>query len=133
MKTSDRTESLEAQNRESTIVLAKEFNRICTEQNRIGRFVFMSAEESIIGQGVPQARKYADMKREAETFLINQCDSVSPIIIRPGLVYHDMERPWSVPMGIAANIGSTITGGRAPAGTNLRILADVTINEAMRE
>ena len=71
LKTSDRTESLEAQNRESTIVLAKEFNRICTEQNRIGRFVFMSAEESIIGQGVPQARKYADMKREAETFLIN--------------------------------------------------------------
>ena len=93
----------------------------------------MSAEESIMGQGVPQARKYADMKREAENFLINQCDSVSPSIIRPGLVYHDLERPWSVPLGIAANVGSALTGGRAPAGTNLRTLADVTISEAIKE
>ena len=73
------------------------------------------------------------MKREAETFLLEECESISPTILRPGLVYHDQERPWSVPLGIASNLSSTITQGRTPSGTNLRTLADVTIREALME
>lgn len=93
----------------------------------------MSAEASIIGDASPQTRKYAEMKREAEAFLIEECESLSPTILRPGLVYHDHERPWSVPLGIASNLGSAFSRGKTPSGTNLRTLADITIREALLE
>ena len=93
----------------------------------------MSAEASIIGDASPQTRKYVEMKREAETFLLEECGQLSSTILRPGLVYHDHERPWSVPLGIASNLTSSFTRGRTPSGTNLRTLADVTINEALSD
>ena len=48
-------------------------------------------------------------------------------------MYHDIERPWTLPLGVAANVGNKITGGRAPAGTSLRTLADVIIEQAMSQ
>lgn len=73
------------------------------------------------------------MKREAETFILEECESISPTILRPGLVYHERDRPWSVPLGIASNISSTFSRGRTPSGTHLRVLADITIKEALSE
>ena len=67
-------DSLEAQNRDSCKTIATKFNDICKEKNKLGRFVFMSAEASIIGDASPQTRKYVEMKREAETFLLDECD-----------------------------------------------------------
>ena len=78
------------------------------------------------------ARKYADLKREAEDFLISECPALHTSIIRPGLVYHDSERPWSLPLGLFSNLTHTLSGGRGgPPGTSLRVLADITIREAL--
>ena len=60
------------------------------------------------------------------------------VILRPGLVYHDTERPWSYPLGQLSNIASKLSKKvpvlpDGPPGTDLRILADVTIKEAMQQ
>ena len=73
------------------------------------------------------------MKLEAEDFLINNCDSIFSSIIRPGLVYHDKERPWSLPLGLLSNLGHTVTNGQGPPGTSLRVLADITVREALKD
>ena len=46
-------DSLEASNRDSCKVLATKYNEICQERNKLGKFVFMSAEASIIGDASP--------------------------------------------------------------------------------
>ena len=46
-------ETLEASNRDSCKVLATKYNEICLQKNKRGRFVFMSAEASIIGDASP--------------------------------------------------------------------------------
>lgn len=73
------------------------------------------------------------MKREAEQYLIKNCDSLFAAILRPGLVYHDTERPWSVPLGLLSNLSHTmaLAGSSGPPGTNLRVLAEHTIQEAV--
>ena len=114
--------------------MAFKFNQICDDQGRVGTFVFLSAEASIVGG--QQQRKYADMKLEAEEFLINQCSSMYSAILRPGLVYHEQERPWSIPLGVASNLGhkllSKVDASKAgPPGTNLRVLVDHIIKEAL--
>ena len=93
--------------------------------------MFLSAEESIIS--TQQSKRYAEMKREAEQFLIEECDSLYSAIIRPGLVYHQSERPWSVPLGLFSNFSHSVTKGSGPPGTSLRVLADVTIREALKD
>ena len=65
----EKSQSLEAQNRDSAKNMAFKFNQICGDQGRVGTFVFLSAEASIVGG--QQQRRYADMKLEAEEFLIN--------------------------------------------------------------
>ena len=71
------------------------------------------------------------MKREAEQRIIADSDMLFTSIIRPGLVYHETERPWSVPMGLLSNLGHKLTGGQGPPGTNLRVLVDVIAREAL--
>ena len=83
------------------------------------------------------------MKREAEDYLISdEIANLYSVILRPGLVYHDVERPWSVPFGKLSSVGSSLSGlvgqniglilPRGPPGTDLRILSDVTIQEALK-
>ena len=57
------------------------------------------------------------MKREAEQFLEKdpECqENLYKVILRPGLVYHEQERPISVPLGLASNLvhsfGSLLPG-----------------------
>ena len=53
------------------------------------------------------------MKREAEQFLENdpECqENLYNVILRPGLVYHEQERPISVPLGLASNLVHTFGG-----------------------
>ena len=64
--------------------------------------------------------------------MLKECEALFAAILRPGLVYHDTERPWSVPLGLAANLTHRVTGS-GPPGTNLRVLVDHTIREALRD
>ena len=72
------------------------------------------------------------MKWEAEKFMIDECDALYKAILRPGLVYHQGERPWSMPLGLLSNLTHKVSGGQGPPGTNLRVLADITIREALK-
>ena len=45
------------------------------------------------------------MKEQAETFLLNNCPEIIPVILKPGLVWHEGERGWSLPLKIATDIG----------------------------
>ena len=87
--------------------MAAKFNAICEERGRTGTFVLLSAEASIISS--QQSRRYVDMKREAEQYLMRDCDSLFAAILRPGLVYHDTERPWSMPLGLISNLSHSVT------------------------
>lgn len=78
------------------------------------------------------------MKREAEEYLgaNYECrENLYNVILRPGLVYHDKERPVSMPLGFASNLVHSLGGipgiGQQPAATNLKHLADFTIREAL--
>ena len=90
-------------------------------------------------------RKYSDMKREAEMFLLTdpECTkALRPIILRPGLVWHPSERQYSVPLKFATDIGHMFKK-ILPAGTpldnvlpksssiNLQVLSDYAIKGAM--
>ena len=114
--------------------MARKFDQICEKRDREGTFVFLSAEASISATVLNDeiARRYADLKREAEDFLISECPALHTSIIRPGLVYHQSERPWSLPLGFLSNLTHTLSGGRGgPPGTSLKVLADITIREAL--
>ena len=64
-----------------------------------------------------------------------ECPHLDVIVLRPGLVYSNVLRPWSVPMGLASTIGSKLTGQfgcdalKMPAGTSLTSLGDFTLKE----
>jgi hypothetical protein len=67
------------------------------------------------------------MKKEAEDFLTTQ-ENLYGAVLRPGLVYHESERPAVMPLGLLSNIAHTVTsmtstGKTVPPGTDLRVLA----------
>jgi hypothetical protein len=47
------------------------------------------------------------MKREAEDYLLTdeEVSSLNPVILRPGLVWHQGERQWSLPLKFATDFG----------------------------
>lgn len=63
--------------------------------------MFLSAAPTI----APLLRKYIEMKEEAESFLQHNCPELKPIILKPGLVWHEKERSWSVPLKFATDFG----------------------------
>jgi hypothetical protein len=48
---------------------------------------------------------YIQMKEQAESFLINNCPDILPVILKPGLVWHEGERAWTVPFKLASDFG----------------------------
>jgi hypothetical protein len=50
------------------------------------------------------------------------------IIIRPGLVYSDYDRGWTVPLALASTIGNKICNNQ-PKATNLSTLTDLVIKK----
>jgi len=70
------------------------------------------------------------MKLEAEQFLKEECESLDVVVLRPGLVYSQSQRSWTVPMGILSSLGSKLmqpAGLDLPPGTKLSVLADYTV------
>ena len=93
----------EALNRDSCIFTAREFVS-SIEQDQQKQFVFLSASETI----GPLLEKYSQMKRQAEDYLIydEDCEQkLNPVILRPGLVWHQNERQWSLPLKLATDFG----------------------------
>ena len=45
------------------------------------------------------------MKEQAEQILLNNCQELIPVILKPGLVWHENERSWSVPLKFASDFG----------------------------
>ena len=45
------------------------------------------------------------MKEEAESFLQHNCPDLYPIILKPGLVWHEQERAWTLPLKFATDFG----------------------------
>ena len=93
-------ESLQAKNRDACKMLAEHFSNACKNKGK-GHFVFISAAPTI----APMLSLYIQMKEQAEAFLINNCPNISPVILKPGLVWHENERSWSVPLKIETDIG----------------------------
>ena len=86
--------------------------------------VFLSAEASIVP--LPSFEKYARTKREAEEFLKNLCPDTDAVVIRPGLVYSQNEREWSVLLAGVANASSALCS-QQPRATNLSSLTDLVV------
>lgn len=120
--------SLEALNRDSTKFVAQKFDSLHEDRGTRGTFIFLSAEPSILP--LPNFSKYAEMKFEAEDYLRDQCPNLDVVVIRPGLVYSQIARPWSVPLGLASTVGSRFAkpfGINTPPGTQLSAIGDCTI------
>jgi nucleoside-diphosphate-sugar epimerase len=109
-------------------LLAEKFDAYHKQNQTRGTFVFLSAEPSILP--LPNFEKYAAMKLEAENYLKTQCENLDVVVLRPGLVYSQSTRSWTVPMGIASSLGASLlqpTGIEVPPGTKLSVLADFTV------
>ncbi|CDW88623.1 UNKNOWN [Stylonychia lemnae] len=135
-------ESLEAMNRDSCKLMAEHFNNACKKQDKKGHFVFISASKSI----TPVLQKYSDMKEQAESFLLNNCPEIIPVILRPGFVWSENERSWSVPVKVANDFGYELKKKVLPLipesrlidhlfpqsqSTKLSLLADFAIQGAL--
>eukprot|EP00794_Sanderia_malayensis_P019890 gene19890-21832_t len=92
-------ESHQSLNRDSCINVATLFDEVSTsDQSR--RFVMISSEK-----GPPFIDDYIKNKREAEEFLLMQLNNIKPTIIRPGFITSQTERPWSIPLKYAVDVG----------------------------
>jgi len=96
-------QSYEAINRDACINVAEFFNNSCGIKEKKGRFVFLSA-----GQSVPFLQRYLQTKEKAENYLLGQCPHLEPVILKPGLVTSQQERPLTVPLGMAHDAGNCI-------------------------
>lgn len=68
--------------------MAEHYNNSLKKANAKGHFVFISAERSL----VPLLQRYSEMKEQAEQFLLNNCPEITPVILRPGIVWNEKER-----------------------------------------
>ena len=84
---------MEALNRDSCINVAK-------LAKKDTNFVFISAADTI----APMFKKYSDMKGEAEAYLLKD-ENIKPVILRPGLVWHQNQRQWSFPLKVVTDLG----------------------------
>jgi len=91
---------------------------------------------------------YILMKEQAEAFLLTSCPELTPVILKPGLVGSETERPWTIPFKLASDFGyqlnkqliSHLPGNQLFQGLlpqsesiHLRVLSDFIIKGAMGE
>ena len=80
-----RSEIQIVQTYETTVNMAEQFNETCAKQDRIGDFIFLSADPSLFSDG--QTARFTHFKQKAELYLIEECPNIRPIIFRPGKVF----------------------------------------------
>ena len=72
---------------------------------------------------------YYKTKLEAEQFLEANLGIHSACAVRPGLVWHKIDRPYLMPFGFAADILSKVTNSPNGPSTNLSVLTDTICHE----
>ena len=123
---------MEAMNRDSCTKLAASYNEACFKGGKRGNFVLISA-----GSTAPLLEKYIQTKREAETYLIDECNEFDSYILRPGMVWHHSERPVTLPLKAAVDFGNCL--GKqlgiptVDKSTSLRVLTEFAIKGAKGE
>lgn len=94
--------TFERLNRDSAIILAKEFAKYHREETARKPFVFISAED----WNPLASRKYVATKREAESIIERDySEDLRPVFVRPGFMYENND-PTSIrnQLGIMANL-----------------------------
>ncbi len=87
-------------NRDSAIALAQE-----SQREGAKCFVFISA-----AAGAPVLpKRYITTKREAETTIASELNSLRSVFIRPGFLY-DSSRKFTLPLAASGMVGSTVNG-----------------------
>lgn len=112
--------SYEALNRDSAIHIAKKFNEYAKLHDQKRNFVLISSEKA-----PPFLGNYTTTKREAEDYILNECDNLKVHIIRPGFMVQSQDRPWSPPLACLLNIGYNLNQSvvqKTPLGSSLDFL-----------
>ena len=81
--------SYQAMNRDTCVNMAKGLNEYGDKRN----FVMISSAKA-----PPFLPAYLTTKIEAENFIIDECENLKPVIIRPGFIWNKEHRGWSIPL-----------------------------------
>ena len=96
--------SYQALNCDTTVNIAREFNQIHAdrasqdESAPRGNIVMISSSKA-----PPFLPKYLSTKIEAENFILNECPHLNRTIIRPGFIWNQEHRSWSVPLSYSVD------------------------------
>ena len=107
-------------NTETCVNMAKAFNDAAKEQEVEKTFVMISAEKP-----PPFLDGYTETKREAEKYLLDECDNLRVHILRPGFIVDPTERNWSQPLACAVTFGYNLNQQivqKTPLGSTLDFL-----------
>lgn len=87
-------------NCDSAVNMARELNETVKEGEERKRFVMVSSAKA-----PPFLPEYITTKRDGEQFLINQCPNLVPFVLRPGFIYNQEHRGWSIPLQKGVDLG----------------------------
>ena len=76
--------------------MARALNEFATARGERRKFVLVSSEKS-----PPLLSEYLTTKRDAEKFLLDECDFLDATILRPGFIVSKQDRWWSIPLSVA--------------------------------
>ena len=82
----------QAMNADSAINMARELNDTASENSK-KNFVMVSSAKP-----PPFLPEYITTKRQGEQFLLDECNNLTPFILRPGFIYNKEHRGWSIPL-----------------------------------
>ena len=85
-------------NRDAAVNMARELNALATGQRK-RNFVMLSSEKS-----PPFLSEYGTTKIEAENFIIEECENLNPVMLRPGFIVDKDSRSWSPALGKVVDI-----------------------------
>ena len=80
-------------NRDAAVNMAKELNALASAERK-RNFVMLSSEKA-----PPFLSEYLTTKLEAENFIIEECENLNPVMLRPGFIVDKDSRSWSPPLG----------------------------------
>ena len=80
-------------NRDAAVNMARELNAYATTERK-RNFVMLSSEKA-----PPFLSEYMTTKLEAEKYIIEECENLNPVMLRPGFVVDKDSRSWSPPLG----------------------------------
>ena len=80
-------------NRDAAVNMARELNAYATTERK-RNFVMLSSEKA-----PPFLSEYMTTKLEAEKYIIEECENLNPVMLRPGFVVDKDSRSWSPLLG----------------------------------